>query len=421
MSRARSRGWSLGGRLARRILLVVGVAWCGILAAGLAVMWHEMGEIADEALVTQAQSLAGLAGAGRPAATSLEGARGIRVRVIAPGEAPPAAPWPPLDADGRRTLGAWTVVRATAPSGAVVEVGRGGEHQRKEFWEAARVWLLATVPLLGLLLVVVVWSVRSALAPVTAFAAAMDGRRAADLSPMPNAELPAELLPIPRALDRYLARIEALLQAEREFSANAAHELRTPLAVASAQAQLIAEGRAGPEAAGAVVAAIGRLTATVERLLELARAEAGASRPGEHCDLVRVLRLIVADAPAGEVRFDDGDIEAFEVAADADSVALLLGNLLRNARAHGTGPVRVTLRPGGAVTIANPVAPGAAFVEGRFATGPGSRGSGLGLAIARATANRFGWGLALAVADGMATARVSFGGPADRAGGGKRA
>lgn len=160
-----------------------------------------------------------------------------------------------------------------------------------------------------------------------------------------------------------------------------------------------------------MVASVGRLAATVERLLDLARAEAGTVRPGETCDVVRVLRLLVAEAPAEQVLLDDGDVEEMAVTADTDSVALLLGNLLRNAREHGTGPVRVTLGPGATVAIANPVAPGAAFLVGRFATGAGSRGSGLGLAIARATANRFGWCLSLAIADGGATARVAFDAP----------
>jgi two-component system OmpR family sensor kinase len=265
-----------------------------------------------------------------------------------------------------------------------------------------------TVPLFGLLLLVVVRTVGRALAPVAALAAGVEARRASDLSPTPEAGLPEELRPIPRALNRYLARIEALLVSERDFSANAAHELRTPLAVASAQAQLIAEGRAGPKAAEAVVAAIGRLTATVERLLALARAEAGIGRADERCDLLQVLRVLIAEAPEAAVRLDDGDAEAVEVAADADSVALVLGNLLRNAREHGTGPVRVRVGPGATVEIANPVARGAVFAEGRFATGPGSAGSGLGLGIARATASRFGWSLDLAMARGVARARVTF-------------
>jgi two-component system, OmpR family, sensor kinase len=400
-------GWSLGARLARRILLATGVVWCLVLGAGLAVMWHEMREITDDALADEARYLARMADLAGPAPVQ-DGGRGARVRIIRPGAAPPAAPWPPLEADGSHDVGGWTVVRATAPGEVVVEVGQATAALRGEFWEAARVWLFMTVPLLGLLLVVVVRTVRGALAPVAAFAGAVDGRRASDLSPTPEDGLPAELRPIPRALNRYLGRIDALLASERDFSANAAHELRTPLAVASAQAQLLAEGRAGPKAAEAVVAAVERLTAMVERLLALARAEAEPGRSGERCDLVQVLRMLVEEAPRGSVRFDDGDMERLEVAADADSVALLLGNLLRNACEHGSGTVRATLGPGPSVEISNPVAPGAAFAEGRFARGAGSAGSGLGLAIARATAMRFGWGLDLSMRDGVARARVDF-------------
>lgn len=401
--------WSLGRRLAGRMLIATGLAWGLVLAAGLAVMWHEMREIADNVLTAEARFVAdSLAQGGAPPEPRETGA--VRMRVSRPGAVPTEAPWPPLARDGAREIDGWSVVRVTAPTGLSVEIGQEVALRRHEFWEAARVWLFMTVPLLGLLLVVAVRTVRSALAPVATFAAAMDARRASDLSPLPDAGLPEELRPIPRALNRYLSRIEALLAAERDFSANAAHELRTPLSVAAAQAQLLVDGRGGPKAAEAVRAAVGRLATTVDRLLVLARAEAGIGRTGDRCDVLRVLRLLAAEAPPGMVRLDDGDREAVEVAADADAAELVFGNLLRNAWQHGTGPVRVTVRGtaggGPSVEIANPVGPGAAFRHGRFARGPGSAGSGLGLAIAAATAERLGWELGLTMRDGMATARV---------------
>lgn len=400
-------GWSLGRRLAGRILVATGLAWVLVLAAGLAVMWHEMREVADKALTAEASHVAiWLAGDGEPPEAG--GTATVRMRVGRPGAAPTEAPWPPLARDGAQEIDGWSVVRVTAPSGLWVEIGQEVALRRREFWEAARVWLIMTVPLLGLLLLVSVRTVRSALGPVATFAAAMDARRASDLSPLPDAGLPEELRPIPRALARYLSRIEALLGAERDFSANAAHELRTPLSVAAAQAQLLVEGRGGPKAAEAVRAAVGRLATTVDRLLELARAEAGTGRIGDRCDVLRVLRLLAAEAPPGRVRLDDADREALDVAADADAAELVFGNLLRNAVQHGTGPVRVTVGEGPSVEIANPVGPGAAFRPGRFARRPGSAGSGLGLAIAAATAERLGWELGFAIRDGVATARVSF-------------
>lgn len=430
------RAWSLTRRLVGRILVAATLVWCLVLVAGLAVVEQEMREVAEEALLAQAQFLAGLLERSAPGATAAtpETESGtVRLRLRRPrdpagdpardpaGDAsgapasdlPGDAPWPALAADGVRVIDGWSVARATSGD-LIVELGRPVALRRGEFWEAARVWLAMTLPLLAVLLLAIPLTLRRALAPVAAFAAEMDRRAAADLSPTEATELPEELRPIARALDRYLARIEALLAAERDFSANAAHELRTPLAVAAAQAQIIAEGRGGPEAARAVMASVATVTALVERLLELARAEAAIGRAGERSDLLRVLRLLIADLPRDAVRLDDGDLERLDVAADPDSVALVLGNLLRNAWQHRTGsarvPARVTvrLRPGPepTVEIVNPVAPGAAFREGRFAKAAGSTGSGLGLAIARAAADRLGWRLDLAIRDGMAVARV---------------
>ena len=184
--------------------------------------------------------------------------------------------------------------------------------------------------------------------------------------------------------------------------------MRTPLAAASAQAGLIVEGRAGPEAPAAVVASVARLTATVERLLDLAWAETLIGQGDARCDLVRVLRLLIAEARPALIHFDDGDLETCAVAADADAVALVLGNLLRNAVQHGAGEARVILRPGPVVEISNAAPPGARFEEGRFAHGAGSTGTGLGLSLARAVAERYAWRLDLAMREGRAVARVDF-------------
>jgi len=399
--------WSLRRRLARRILLATGAIWALTLGVGLAVMWHEMGEVADASLGLQARTIANLVAAVGTAPPDVNDGEFVS-RVTPPGFLRNAAPWPPLAADGRRSINGWTVVRKSTSGGVVVEVGQPLEARIEDFLEAAGVWLLLTVPLLGLLLGVVVRTVQASLGPVTRFASEMEQRRASDLSPIPDAGLPVELLPIPRALGRYLGRIEALLHSERSFSANAAHELRTPLAVASAQAQLIAEGRDAPRAARAIVDSVARLTTTVDRLLDLARAESGLAAHGARCDLVPMLRLLVSEAPPGRIRLDDGDFEKLEVGADVDSVALVVGNLLRNALEHGTGPVRVALRPGPCVEVSNAAVPGAAFREDRFATGPHSRGTGLGLSIVRATAERLGWRLDLAVHDDIATATLDL-------------
>jgi two-component system OmpR family sensor kinase len=410
MSAGGAAGWSLGGRLARRVLLATSLLWCLSLAIGFGVMWHEMGEYADDAVDLRARTILVGLERGLELDLSVSEADGdeLVTRLYRPGVPPTAAPWPPLAADSEAQIHGWAVSRRSTPGGYAVEVGQPATARVEEFIEAARIWLVLTVPLLALLLPVIVGTVRRALTPVVDLAREMDGRRASDLSPMPVAGLPAELLPIPRALNLYLARIEALLRSERAFSANVAHELRTPLASASAQARLIIEGRAGPEAPAAVLGAIARLTATVERLLDLAWAETLIGQGDARSDLVRVSRLLIAERRPARIHFDDGDLETCEVAADADAVALVLGNLLRNAVEHGAGDVRVILRPGPKVEISNAAPVGARFEETRFALGAGSTGSGLGLSLARAVAERYAWRLDLAMRDGRAVAVVDF-------------
>lgn len=96
--------------------------------------------------------------------------------------------------------------------------------------------------------------------------------------------------------------------------------------------------------------------------------------------------------------------------ADADGLAILIGNLVDNALRHGNGPIRVALSAGPRLTVTNPVPPGAQFREGRFDRDPGSTGLGLGLTIARALADQGGARLTTVIADGVATATLDWSG-----------
>mgnify|MGYP000851144928 CR=1 FL=1 len=401
-----STGWSLRRRLQRRVLVAVALGWLGSLGVGIYVIAHEMNELIDETMAAQAQMMAAVLPVGT--APDLRAVDGLRMRVIPPGSAIPALPTQALAQDSAAPSESWHVYRATNPrDGSVVELGQPTTARHKEIREAARALLLLMLPPLGIIVLATRRTVDGALVPALRFAERLRERRAGDSAPVPADDLPRELVPISEAINGYLSRIDALLESERAFAANAAHELRTPLAAAMAQAQLLAEGQGGAEAAKRLNTSLARLTNLVERLLELSRAEAGIGSTSG-CDLVRIADLLVADMGASRILFDDSDFETLPAGVDADVAALILGNLLRNALHHGTGGVMLRLQPGPLVIVQNCTNDDAAFHHGRFEKGTTSSGAGLGLVIVNALAKANGIHMEFRMRDGLASIQVAF-------------
>ncbi|MDA8341672.1 MAG: wax ester/triacylglycerol synthase family O-acyltransferase, partial [Actinomycetota bacterium] len=104
-----------------------------------------------------------------------------------------------------------------------------------------------------------------ALAPVVAIAGELEQRDAANLKPLPVQAAPAELTPLLHAINTQFARIDALLTRERRFTADAAHEMRTPLAVLRAQWDVVRRARDEPERAQAQA----RFSAGLDRMYRL--------------------------------------------------------------------------------------------------------------------------------------------------------
>src|SRR5690606_16671719 len=155
--------------------------------------------------------------------------------------------------------------------------------------------LLVVIPLS---LAAIILAVRLSLYPVRRLRDDLTARSARDLSAVPGAGLPSEIAPIAGAVNQLLGRLRAAFEAERSFAANAAHELRTPVAGAIAQAQrLRAEttDQKAAERAGEIEASLKRLTRLSEKLMQLARAEGGRLRSGSPADLRPILRLGAVD------------------------------------------------------------------------------------------------------------------------------
>ena len=406
MTAPHPKPWSIRWRLTRGVLAVVLLGWLG---SGGLTLWFldvEMNEAFDEEMELVARTtILSLDTATVPVVPRVVGMspesdeRVLRIARI--GEAPPEGPWPQPAEDGFSDAAGWRILRLTGDT-AVVEVAHANAWRREELLEAATALLVLILPMMALLVLGVTRVLSQTLAPVVRLADRIGARSPDDLSPVGGADIPTELRPLATGLDSYLSRIEALRQIERRFVANAAHELRTP--VAAIRATLSA--RQGGDA----VPMLDDLTRRIERLLQLSRSEAGVGLERGPCDLVRILRLLADDARrhlSADVLFDDGDLNALEVAADPDAVAILIRNLIENAVEHGTGQVRVLLSPDAAVTVENPTG-NAEFIDEPFRKGAGSRGIGLGLSIVATLAAAIGATIDRQIGNGAARVTVRF-------------
>lgn len=269
-------------------------------------------------------------------------------------------------------------------------------------WDVAREALIGLALPLTLIIpasLFGVWAaVRAAMAPIRRFRAGIEARGGGDLSPIPAEGLPSEFQPNARAVNLLLDRLRRALEAERSFTANSAHELRTPVAGALAQVQrLIVEAPDEDTRSRArqVEAALQRLARLSEKLMQLARAEGGRLQAETPVDIAGVLRMVVADMG----REDGNRIElalpnvTIMAAIDPDAFAILARNLIENALRHGAqdAPVQVSLSADGVLRVINagPIIPPEqlARLSRPFERGiTDAQGSGLGLAIVAAIA-----------------------------------
>ncbi|UPG95580.1 sensor histidine kinase [Luteibacter aegosomatissinici] len=279
---------------------------------------------------------------------------------------------------------------------------RAGERYDSRHEITHALWLEHGLPtLLGLplLALLVGWAIRRGLGPLEDLARALAEREPGSREPIHLADAPEELKPVMAALNDQIFRLESALERERRFSADVAHELRTPLAstminlenaLASARPD---EAQAALEAARECLVSLARRT---EQLLALARLEAGAaSGPRARVELAALALDVVEELSPiiarGNVelsieRLDDGlVVEGYPVALGA-----LLRNLLDNAFRHvpagGQVALSIERRDGHAVVEVVDDGPGIpaerrAGMFGRFQRGADTHGTGYGLGL----------------------------------------
>jgi len=251
--------------------------------------------------------------------------------------------------------------------------------------------LAALIPLLALLVIVIV---RAAMRPIWDLGKAIAKRHGRNLEPFKLGPQPRELAPIVAEVEELLSRLKGALEAERSFAAESAHELRTPIAGALAQVQVLSSQLRDPAHVAHLKEtekSLLNLAALAEHLLQVSRLEAGfamSSEPTELAPLVDLVlgesafraqrdRLIVTRAP--------GPSPSAYISPDAFAIALR--NLVQNALHYGDAgePVTVHLGPASLSVQNNCPAVSPDLLDRltqRFVRGQdGTHGTGLGLAI----------------------------------------
>lgn len=278
--------------------------------------------------------------------------------------------------------------------------------------------LLWALPLLGLL---AWWAVAQALRPLTAIGEELAARSPDRLDRLELAAVPSEVEPLVERLNALLGRVESALGAEKRFTGDAAHELRTPIAALSAQAQ-VALAETDPvlrrSALSSVLVAAERMSRLVDQLLTLARADSALAADWPQVDLAELAREVVADrAPdafANQVELEFDAPDGLLAKAERGWLAILLRNLIDNAVRHsppggvvrvalqaGAGGVRLDVSDQGAGVPASllPML-GQRFWRGESVLGRADTGSGLGLSIVRRIAELHGATVSFAPAEG---------------------
>jgi len=326
-----------------------------------------------------------------------------------------------LDSPSGRAPGAplvatrWRVFATRdADKGVQVYIGERSDS-RSEILRAvlrSTLWpMLLSLPLLAL---AAWWAIYRGVAPLRRLGRQLARRQPQALHPVVISNAPAEMRPMLDALNQLFGRIGQLMEAERRFTADAAHELRTPIAAIRTQAQVALGEPDAAERRHALLATLegcDRATRLVEQLLTLSRLEAGADTGLEAIDLHALARRVVADlAPQALDKRQELELERDQepgaapdaggpatVRGNATLLAVLLRNLVDNAiRYSPVGAavqIRLTVRDGEVTLRVEDSGPGLAAADldrlgERFfrVLGSGQPGSGLGWSIAKRVA-----------------------------------
>lgn len=441
---------SLQGRLLTLVLGMVAAVWVVAVVATWIDVRHELDELLDSHLAQAAallvvQQANGLDDDEAQDAPQLHRyATKVTFQVFHEGALvlrSANAPMQPMVEAGQRFSSGFHTVRMDGTNWRVfaaqgakrdvqVYVGEQEKSRTDILWAVMRSTLWPVVVALPLLALGVAWAVVRGTAPLRELGRTLARREPQALDPVALADAPSEMAPMLDALNGLLGRISELMASERRFTADAAHELRTPIAAIRAQAQVaLAESNDAlrEHALQSTLDGCDRATRLVEQLLTLSRLESGAAPQRQPVALGAQLQQVLAGcAPQalgkGQVLALDAR-EPCTVMGDATLLGVLARNLVDNAIRYSPANARIQVglaRQGGQVLLTvEDSGPGldeaqAARLGDRFfrVLGTGESGSGLGWSIVRRIAAAHGASVATDRSPALGGLRVTVTWPA---------
>lgn len=255
----------------------------------------------------------------------------------------------------------------------------------------------AVLPLLALVLRNVA---RTELRALETLANEIERRSGTDLRPIRLPGLPRELRSVGDHVNQLLERLSQSLDVERALAANAAHELRTPLAAARLRLQTALEHDLKRDEVLAALEALQVLGQRTEKLLQLSRAESAASLTRERVDLVQLSGTVAQEfwqTPEANERLalKVPDTEPPVAWGDVDALAIALRNLVENALRYGHGRVVIEVMAPCTLSVRD-AGPGVSLEQLRTLQqrhvrhGPDRAGYGLGLSIVATIVEKLG-------------------------------
>ncbi len=333
--------------------------------------------------------------------------------------------------DGLQTIAAshveWRVIVTRDSLGERFGVAQRQTVRDEVARDTAVTALVPMLVLVPLLLLIVNLLLRRGFAPLAALSGQVDEGDERRLKPLPSAGIPIEALPLVQAVNRLLARLGGVLEQQRRMVADAAHELRTPIAAARVQADNLAHSALPVEARDRLEAlqrGLARNSELVDQLLRFARVQGAAPATDQAIVLDGVIRSAIEEslmlAETNHIDLGCTRLDRALLRGDSSSAYALVRNVIDNAvrytPAGGRVDVSLVIEDERAVFAVEDTGPGipAELRERVFEPffrilGTRQNGNGLGLAIVRSAAQALGGSLELgARIDGQPGLRVVY-------------